>query len=141
MHVMKYDVTMKANISSIPQIRDMLGQIMVSSSFSQHEILEAQLALEEACTNIIMYAYPSGDGMIYISAEVKCGILKIDIIDQGVPFDTASYVAILPAGKLEDRPVGGMGIYIIRKLMDEISYERREGLNFLHLTKRLYDKG
>jgi serine/threonine-protein kinase RsbW len=113
----------------------MLERIMTSSGFSQHEVLQAQLALEEACTNIIMYAYPSGDGTIYVSAKTAGGVLKIDIVDQGVPFDTENYEAVLPAGRLEDRPVGGMGIYIIRKLMDEVSYERCDGKNILRLIK------
>ncbi len=141
MILIRYDITLDANINSIPQIRDMLEQLMVSSRFNECEILEAQLALEEACTNIVMYAYPSGGGTIYISMEVTCDILKIDIIDHGVPFDTASHVAKLPVGKIEDRPVGGMGIYLIKNLMDNVSYERRGEMNALHLSKAKDDKG
>jgi serine/threonine-protein kinase RsbW len=126
---------MRAELSSIPPIKNMLGRIMTSSGFSQHEVLQAQLALEEACTNIIMYAYPSGDGMIYVSVEVIDGVLRINIVDEGVPFDTENHEAVLPMGRLEDRPAGGMGIYLIRKLMDEVSYERRDGKNILRLIK------
>jgi serine/threonine-protein kinase RsbW len=126
---------MRAELRSIPQIKNMLERIMTSSGFSEHEVLEAQLALEEACTNIIMYAYPSGDGMIYVSVEAADGVLKITIVDQGVPFDTENHAAVLPTGRLEDRPVGGLGIYIIKRLMDEVSYERRDGKNILRLIK------
>jgi serine/threonine-protein kinase RsbW len=113
----------------------MLEKIMTSSGFSKHEVLEAQLALEEACTNIIMYAYPSGDGTICVSVEAADGVLKIIIVDHGVAFDTENHEAVLPVGRLEDRPVGGMGIYIIKRLMDKVSYERRDEKNILRLLK------
>jgi serine/threonine-protein kinase RsbW len=126
---------MSAELIRIPEIKDILEEIMTSSGFGRHAVLEAQLALEEACTNVIMYAYPSEDGMINVSAEVTDGVLMIEIVDQGVPFDAANHETVLPTGGPEDRPVGGMGIYLIRRLVDEVSYERRDGKNILHLTK------
>lgn len=132
---LKNDITLKADMASIPQIREMLRQIMASSKFSQREILEAQLAVEEACTNIALYAYPLGEGLIRIVSEVNGDKLTIDIEDSGLPFDAVSHKAELPSGEAKDLKIGGLGIYLMRRLMNDISYQRKDGKNMLRLTK------
>ncbi|MFB3765367.1 MAG: ATP-binding protein [Methanotrichaceae archaeon] len=133
--LVRKDITVKASLDSIPQIRDMLERVMISSRFSKCEILEAQLALEEVYTNIALYAYPSGDGNVRISSEVDGDMLIIDIEDSGVPFDIVCHKTKLPSGKAEDWPIGGIGIYLIKNLMNDVSYQRIDGKNILRLTK------
>lgn len=133
--LLRHDIELKANLASIPQIRDMLGEIMASSKFSQREILEAQLAVEEACTNIALYAYPSSDGTVDVTFEVNGDGLIIDIEDSGLPFDAVRHKAELPSGEAKDRKIGGLGIYLIKRLMNDISYQRKDGKNMLRLTK------
>lgn len=135
----RFDITLHANMASIQQIRDLLEGIMASSKFSPREILEAQLAAEEACTNIVSYAYPLGEGKIHIASEVKGDMLIIDIEDSGVPFDIVHYKAELPFGEAKDRKIGGLGIYLIRRLMNDLFYQRKDGKNMLRLTK-IHDK-
>jgi serine/threonine-protein kinase RsbW len=127
-------MTVKAEPEGILETRDMLGEVMTSEGFGSHQVLQAQLALEEACTNIAMYSYPSGEGMVSVSAELAEGVLKIELIDYGEPFDAASYNIRPPSGNLTERRVGGMGIYLIKRLMDDVSYERRDGRNILRLV-------
>ena len=100
--------------------------------------MSLNLALEEAVTNVILYAYPEGsDGLVDIEAVMSKDKLKFIISDSGQAFDpTAAPEADVTLG-VEDRPIGGLGIYLVRNIMDTVSYERADGKNVLTLTKKL----
>jgi len=110
---------------------------MKKSGFDQREALEVQLAVEEACTNIVLHAYEGKAGFIYVSIWIEKDRLKIMIADDGPPFDPTEHVTFhhITHDDIEG-PVGGWGIGLIRTLMDEITYERRPGKNILCLVKK-----
>lgn len=99
---------------------------------------QLQLAVEEALVNVIDYAYPVGkEDTIEVRMMSDGQILKIVIMDSGVPFDpTAKEKAdtTLPA---EERQIGGLGILLVRELMDSINYERNQGKNVLTLVRKI----
>jgi len=96
------------------------------------------LALDEAVSNVVLYAYDSpGTGTVDISASMLKDKLVMVVSDCGKPFDpTVAKEPDINADP-EDRPVGGLGIFLVRKLMDEVRYERRDGRNILTLTKKI----
>ena len=96
------------------------------------------LALEEAVSNVIMYAYPEGTaGNMVLDAVRDGNRLRFTLVDRGKAFDpTAAPEANLSAS-LEDRPIGGLGIHLVRSIMDSIRYERRDGKNVLTLIINL----
>ena len=100
--------------------------------------LSLNLALEEAVTNVICYAYPPGiDGIIDIRATVGDRVLEFTISDNGKPFDpTAAPEADTDAG-LAQRKIGGLGIHLVRQIMDRVRYEWRDGKNILNLVKNI----
>lgn len=100
--------------------------------------MSLNLALEEAATNVVLYAYPEGThGTLEIIGEVKENILTFFLKDSGVAFDpTEKEDADVTLG-IEERPIGGLGIFLIRQLMDSVSYERKDGQNILKMTKKL----
>jgi anti-sigma regulatory factor (Ser/Thr protein kinase) len=96
------------------------------------------LAIEELVTNCIEYGYDDADEhTIVIVLSVSDGDLTMDVIDDGHPFDPLTAPPPDFSIDIQDRPTGGLGIYLLRKLADRISYERRDGTNRLTLTKRL----
>ena len=96
------------------------------------------LAIEEVVTNCIEYGYDDDDEhTIVIVLSISDGKLIMDVIDDGHPFDPLSQPAPNFSLDVQDRPIGGLGIYLLRKLADHISYERRDGTNRLTLTRRL----
>ena len=109
---------------------------MKVGGFGQREVLEVQLAVEEACTNIVLHAYDGRVGLICVSVRVEKNKLKIMLEDYGPPFDPTEHMALhrLTNDNIEG-PVGGWGIGLIRALMEEITYERRHGKNILYLVK------
>ena len=90
------------------------------------------LALEEAVSNVIMYAYPEGTaGNMVLDAVREGNRLRFTLVDRGKAFDpTAAPEANLEA-PLEERLVGGLGIHLVRSIMDSISYSRLDGKNVL----------
>jgi serine/threonine-protein kinase RsbW len=124
-------------LDQIPQIKDFIGEIMKEGGFCHREVLEVQLAVEEACTNIVLHAYEGRTGFIYVSVSVEKDRVKIMIEDDGPPFDPKRHLTLHRTNSNDvDGPVGGWGIGLIRKLTDEIAYERRPGRNVLCLVKK-----
>ena len=94
--------------------------------------------MEEAVVNVIDYAYPEGtEGEITISIMTDGKTLHCQIKDAGRPFDPTAEERADTTLSAEERQIGGLGILLVRELMDTINYERVEGQNVLTLTKRL----
>ena len=98
----------------------------------------ADLALEEHLTNVLHYAYQdSGRHEIRVRLELEQGYLVIEIEDDGKAFDPLSPPEVDTSLPLDQKPMGGLGIHLIRKFMDEVRYRREANKNILHLRKRL----
>ena len=97
-----------------------------------------RLAVEESVVNVMDYAYPQNTvGSITVHAQSDGDTLQFVITDSGVAFDPTKTVAADTSLSAEDRPIGGLGILLVRELMDSINYERIDGKNVLTLIKKL----
>lgn len=96
------------------------------------------LALEESVTNVIMYAYPKEEKHTFVvTADLQQDDLVFTIEDHGVPFDPTQVPEADTTLSAEERPVGGLGIFLVRRLMDSVEYRREEGRNVLTLKIRV----
>lgn len=100
---------------------------------------ELNLALEEAVANVINYAYPQGELHTFqLTAELQDNELVFELSDSGAPFnplaDAKEPDITLSA---EERPIGGLGIFLIKQLMNRVEYKRDNGCNILTLSKKL----
>ena len=101
---------------------------------------QLRLAVEEAVVNVINYAYPTGtEGDITIQILSDGNTLHCQIIDKGRPFDPTAQEKADITQSAEERQVGGLGILLVRELMDSINYERTDGRNVLTLIKKIKD--
>ena len=101
--------------------------------------MQIGVAVEEIFINIAHYAYAPGTGRVTVRVENSGdpAAVSINFMDRGIPYDPLAMPdpdVTLPAG---ERPVGGLGIFLTKKLVDEVSYEYRDGQNILTLTKKL----
>ncbi len=126
------------DIQQIPQLADFIGIIAEEMNLDHALSMSLNLALEEAVTNVIMYSYPEGtDGLVDIEAIMREKSLSFIVSDSGRPFDpTKTEDADITLG-VEERPVGGLGIFLVRNIMDTVQYERKDGKNILSMTKNL----
>ena len=98
----------------------------------------ADLALEEHLTNVMSYAYEDElTHDILVRCSVEKGVLVIEVEDDGKPFDPLLKPEVDINMPLEQRPIGGLGIHLMRRFMDEVDYRREAGKNCLVMRKRL----
>lgn len=126
------------NIQQIPQLADFVETIAGEKNLDQAMAMSLNLALEEAVTNVILYAYPDGiDGLVDIEAYIREDCLEFILSDSGRPFDpTAAPEADVTLG-VEERNIGGLGIYLVRNIMDSVSYRYENGKNILTMIKKI----
>src|SRR5258706_16010285 len=110
-----------ARFESLDAIREFVVDAAHQAGLDEKEVYNVQLAADEAASNIVEHAYEGvSDGQIEISTEVIDGALRIVMRDRGKPFDPdAVAVPDVNAG-LEDRLVGGLGLFFMHRLMDEV---------------------
>ena len=126
------------DIRQIPQLAQFVDDIALEKQLDPSLTMSLNLALEEAVTNVMLYAYPEGtDGLVEIDAVAGEDQVSFVLCDNGKPFDpTAAPEADINLS-VEERPIGGLGIYLVRNIMDEVSYERDRGKNLLTMIKKL----
>ncbi len=135
---MKKRLILHNDVREIPELTTLLDALAESGLLIPGVLMSLNLALEEAVTNVMMYAYPAGEkGLVDIEAELKDGKLTFRITDSGIPFDPTSVPDADISLDAEKRPVGGLGIFLVRRIMDIVSYERRDGKNILTMQKYL----
>ena len=126
------------NIQQIPQLAEFVEAVCEEKELPLPMVMSLNLALEEAVTNVILYAYPDGtDGLVDIEATVRENGLEFVISDTGKPFDpTAAPEADVTLG-VEERGIGGLGIFLVRKIMDTVDYRYENGKNILTMVKNI----
>jgi len=126
------------DIRQIPQLAEFVETIAVEMKLDQALSMSLNLALEEAVTNVIMYAYPENtDGLVDIEAILREKSLEFNIIDSGKPFDPTAAPEADVTLDVEHRPIGGLGIFLVNKIMDSVKYMRKDGKNILTMTKKI----
>jgi serine/threonine-protein kinase RsbW len=103
--------------------------------------MHLHLAIEEMFTNIVSYGFPdNGEHRVRISITHEAGCITICIEDEGVPFDPTLAAEPDTKSPVEDRDIGGLGIHLCKKLMDNIEYRREGNKNILTMKKNLPEK-
>lgn len=136
-------ITVDANFAVLDEIREFVAAAARQVGFSEKEIYSIQLAADEASSNVIEHAYAGvEDGKIEIACNANSGELKIVIRDRGTSFNPSSVPEPNVNANLSERKIGGLGMYLMRKLMDEVAYESSpETGNTLTMVKRKGDAG
>lgn len=133
-----WTLTLSNNVQEIPQLNTFIDEVCESHDLDPMTSMEMNLALEEAVVNVMTYAYPEGTkGYVDISAQSDNGSLMFIISDSGKPFDPTTREDVDTSLPAEQREIGGLGIFLVRKMMDDIKYEYKDGHNVLTLRKKL----
>jgi anti-sigma regulatory factor (Ser/Thr protein kinase) len=128
-----------ANFEYLDEIRDFVGEIAQSGGFNDKDVYNIQLATDEAASNIIEHAYKGvSDGLLEVSCGMKDDDITVILVDHGEPFDPSDIPMPNLKADLSERKIGGLGLYLMRKLMDDVRYvsDPQNNRNTLTLTKR-----
>ena len=134
--VLSRTITLHNDVNEVPQLAAFVDDVCEALGFDAPTVMQMNLAMEEAVVNVMNYAYPAGTvGNIRIDAVASEERLKFVITDSGSPFDPTEQAVVDTTQGVDDRPIGGLGIHLVRQLMDSINYERIDGKNILTLRK------
>ncbi len=92
------------------------------------------VAIEEAFVNVCRYAYAGGEGEVELICACDRAGFVVEISDRGIPFDILSLPDPDTTADITDREIGGLGVYFIRKMTDDVSYRREDGRNILRIV-------
>lgn len=131
-------ITYPAKFEFLDEIRDLAARVARQAGFTEKDIYAIQLSADEAASNIIEHAYEGiAAGVIQMTCEMQGDTLIIAMQDFGASFDSSKITEPNLKADLSERKIGGLGIYLMRKLMDEVRYESKAGEgNLLTMLKR-----
>jgi serine/threonine-protein kinase RsbW len=127
-----------AKFEYLDEIREFVGEVARQGGFGDKDVYNIQLATDEAASNMIEHSYENiPDGVIDLSCGMEGEQIRIVLVDYGEPFDPSIIPMPDLKADLSDRKIGGLGIFLMRKLMDEVHYEpRADKSNVLTMIKR-----
>ena len=133
----EYVLRVPAKLEGMDVILAFVSYLLDINGCSTKTRTQLRIAIEELYVNVTLYAYPDGDGWAEIRGSIEDGVATFTLIDSGRPFDPLAKEDpdIMLSG--EEREIGGLGIFMVKNTMDEMTYEYRDGCNRLIMRKRL----
>ena len=134
----RLDMSLANDVREVARVIDTLEEFGAVEGISPAEALRFGLALDELITNIIAHGLAgSSGGVISLSIEHRDGALRAELADNGPPFDPLHAAAEIPSGPVEERKVGGIGLGLVKSVLDRLDYRRDGGFNRLHMEMKL----
>ncbi|MHA6485332.1 ATP-binding protein [Paenibacillus sp. strain BS8-2] len=138
-HTIECSLRLRNDMEELQRLNEELEAVGNTLGWAPRSVLDLSLACEELVVNIVNYGYPVGSvGQIEVELRASKDAVEINLADHGKPFDPLQKADPLDLLDLdvEDRPIGGLGIFFVKRLMDEVEYEYADGMNRLRLRKR-----
>lgn len=132
-------IVVEATKTNLGKIFDFINKQLSSYSFSENTRSKINIGVEEIFINIANYAYGNEKGEVEIDCEIVGPPLKVEIsfLDSGKKFDPLSYEEPDTTTSIENRKIGGLGILLTKKLMDDVEYQYIDGKNMIKIVKEL----
>ena len=133
-----YELSLDATLENLTPVMAFLEEHLEEADCPMKAMMQITVSAEEIYVNIAHYAYPSGTGTATVRLELSedPSAMTLTFIDSGIPFDPLAKPDPDITLSAEERGIGGLGIYMTKKAMDDVRYEYRDGQNILTLFKR-----
>jgi anti-sigma regulatory factor (Ser/Thr protein kinase) len=133
------ELTIEALVENITEVTEFIDRRLEELDCPMKAQMQIDVAVDELFGNIAQYAYKQGTGTITVRVEVVENPLSVVItfIDQGIPYDPLQKEDPDITHSAEEREIGGLGVFIVKKTMDEVLYEYKDGQNVLKIKKNL----
>lgn len=134
----KKTLTVTADTKKLVEVQNFIESALEEDGYSMKEITQISVAAEELFVNIAHYAYPEGEGSAIITYcfDSREKTMEISFTDEGIPFNPLSKKDADVKKTVEEREIGGLGIYMVRKSMDHVDYQYKHGKNILSIKKK-----
>lgn len=130
-------MTVEASTEHLSEVREFVAKHAAAFGFNQQEVADIQLAVDEAYTNIIKHAYQNNaDETVEIELGYDNTKFWITLLDTGNTFDVSTYSKPNICQRIKEKKRGGVGVYLIRKLMDDVEYQTEDATNTIRMTKK-----
>ena len=135
---MKKEIKIKNQVDELERVNQFVEEIGEELGLDMELQMNLNLVMEEMVSNVIFYAYPEGkDEEIELVAESNGKELTFVLSDKGKEFDPTLKDDADPNVNPAERDIGGMGIYIVKNIMNQVTYQRLEGKNLLTMKKNI----
>jgi anti-sigma regulatory factor (Ser/Thr protein kinase) len=129
---------LRNHLSELATLSEKMEGVGQALGLSRKCLFEINLALDELFTNIISYGFPDqSEHFIQVNVSAERGVLTVVLEDDGIAFNPVARIPPELPCTLDECKVGGLGIHLVKNLMDEVTYERRTGANVLTLKKSI----
>lgn len=131
------EISLAATVENLPLVNEFVEMLLAERMVSAKAQMQIELSVEEVFVNIANYAYGEAGGKATVQGKIlnEPAGLELVFIDGGQPYDPLSREEPDLEQKMEDRAIGGLGIYLVKKNMDEVHYAYQQGKNILTLRK------
>ena len=132
-------ITVKAQIDSIPAVTDFVVDLLEKNQCNMRAQMQLCVAIDELFSNIAYYAYPdrAGEATLIAAFDATERMFSLTFIDSGIPYNPLEKADPDVTLSAEEREIGGLGIMMVRKTMDDMTYEYRDGQNILTIFKHI----
>ena len=136
------EMTIPAVVENIEQVTDFVNDQLAEIGCPMKAQVQIDIAIDELFGNIAQYAYNPDTGPATVRVEVSDAPISVTItfMDHGIPYDPLQHADPDIALSAEERAAGGLGIFMVKKTMDEITYEYKDGQNILRIRKDIQEK-
>ncbi len=133
------EITLSATTDNIDRVTDFVNEQLEAADCPIKVQMQIDVAIDEIFSNIASYAYESnaGSATVQVSIEEESQTVILTFVDQGIPYNPLTNEDPDVTQSAEERKVGGLGIFLVKKIMDEVTYEYRDQENRLTLKKKL----
>ena len=131
------ELTIEATLENIEKVTEFVNSELEKIDCSMKAQMQIDIAIDELFSNIARYAYnpETGPATVRVEVEDDPQAVVITFIDNGIPYDPLAKEDPDVSLGAEDRPIGGLGIFMVKQTMDSVTYEYKNGQNILHIKK------
>lgn len=133
------ELKVRADLDHLNLVMEFITGELKKNGFGEKQVYQVELAAEEIFTNIATYAYQSGSGDVWIQCQARKGhpeTFMITFMDEGIPYNPLDRADPDITAGVEERQIGGLGIFLTKKMMDTLEYQYKDGKNILYIMKQ-----
>lgn len=133
------EITLDAVVKNVPELTDFIDRELEAVGCPLRKQMQLDIAVDEIFSNVAYYAYPSGTGKVTVVFDYEEETRTVILIfrDSGIPYNPMDAKEPDVTLSAEERQIGGLGIFMVKKSMDAMIYEYRDGMNILTLRKNI----